>query len=1362
MTTTSESSGNSLEVALRSVFGFNPQWQRNMEEIQRQQSPDASFPPATQWTARTPILFPLINMILYGMGLTAGIMAWIGFFWALWRIVQVRPDWTTHAIPVFWSGLYFLFMGTRWVKSIRYFLPIYPTLLLLAAWALVTIYQRAAAKDRSNTAHWRTLASGLVLVVVIPTILWADTFVQIYQRPETRVAASAWIYENIPSGATLLYEVDDQQKELHLPLKWYDFQAGGPPLHLGFEMPEDGLVTAVRLNYLTVPPEAGTGGEASVTFMAGYNLDEGPLTDVSLDSTEQAVILDLPDQFISAGERQQVVIQMTSPGFVQADTSRLMNEEWDEIIPVSLDGRAAYSSYYTEVQNGQRPVRIPDTTEKRQQLVDWLEEADYIILSSQRAVWSMPRIPLTYPLMIAYYEALFNGKLGFELVHQEYADLYIGPLYISDITGQISWGEPPSAGWPPPGTLAAEEAFSVYDHPPVWIFQKTDEYNRETVVQILDSVDLTQPIFQTPGQATKTPNALFLSDEALVKQQANGTYRELFRVDCILNQDLWLAAIVWWLMVVLLGWLTFPLTAVILRGLPSRGYVFSRVFAILIVSWSSWLAASLKLAPNSAKTLLLAVLLVGCVSLLVFWRRRMEITYFVRENSWFILMADLLAVTLYILFIGIRLGNSDLWGGETPMALTYLTAVLKSTVFPPYDPWFAGGYINYYYYGFVFVGVLAKLLGIMPAIAYNLILPMLFSFTGIGTFSIAYDLVRHREMGDWFLSISKDSGNRIANSLPNLSKNGVVAGLLAMLLAVILGSLAQVRDISNVWYRAGNSTYEEALPATDIAIQAVAGGISLIRENVAPIYAGDWFWTATHAINADPGEVAPITEFPFLTFLHGDLHTHTVSLPLMLLALAWAVSLSFQPTIHAVLADSLKQTTWWETSLQWLVGGVLFGVFQATNIWDFPTYLVIAALAIFFYMWQRHDRRFTLPMCGQAGLLILTLWVISYLAFWPFSNNFGVSSSSVALWNGSNTYVNHYLMVYGLFLFFIVTYLLIEFRDWTRSWTLAGMEAKEGIALPLLLTLLVFVGTLFVLWRLQYWVAPLILILTLTAGLLGLRYNIPPSRRLVLVMIASALGLTLLVEFFVVEGDIGRANTVFKVYMQVWLLLSVAAGVTAVWSWPIVKRKRTRRVAWSTVLAILLIVAALYPILATRAKWATRMSQTSPTTLDGMAFMSYASYNDANGSSVPLWFDYEAIQWIQREISGSPVIAEGYSDNYYHSVSNRIAMYTGLPNIIGGSVHQRQQRAALPGYLIDKRINDIHLLYSTSSVQETRNIIEKYGVGYIYVGQLERVLYPFEGLVKFSQMVNMGLLEKIYTNERTTIYRVIASSADAQ
>jgi uncharacterized membrane protein len=296
-----------------------------------------------------------------------------------------------------------------------------------------------------------------------------------------------------------------------------------------------------------------------------------------------------------------------------------------------------------------------------------------------------------------------------------------------------------------------------------------------------------------------------------------------------------------------------------------------------------------------------------------------------------------------------------------------------------------------------------------------------------------------------------------------------------------------------------------------------------------------------------------------------------------------------------------------------------------------------------------------------------------------------------------------------------------------------------------------------------YWIAPVVLTLTIIAGLLGLRPNLPAARRIVLILIASALGITLFVEFFVVENTVGRMNTVFKFYMQVWLMLSVVGGVTAVWAWPTIQKKEIRRKTWLAVLGVLVAAAALYPILATKAKWDVRLSHEAPITLDGMAFMPYANYAESqgNGGNVPLSFDYEALKWMQQNIPGSPVIAEGYSDNYYRSATNRVAMYTGLPGIIGWSGHQRQQRAILPGQFINQRIQDVGTLYNTTSMVEAQNILAKYDVSYIYVGQLEWVLYSPAGLNKFDQMVESGLLEEVYRNAGTSIYKVLDSNAVA-
>ena len=57
------------------------------------------------------------------------------------------------------------------------------------------------------------------------------------------------------------------------------------------------------------------------------------------------------------------------------------------------------------------------------------------------------------------------------------------------------------------------------------------------------------------------------------------------------------------------------------------------------------------------------------------------------------------------------------------MEMAILNAVTKSAHMPPYDPYFAGGYLNYYYYGHFLTGLLAKLVGVAPEVAFNLAVP---------------------------------------------------------------------------------------------------------------------------------------------------------------------------------------------------------------------------------------------------------------------------------------------------------------------------------------------------------------------------------------------------------------------------------------------------------------------------------------------------------------------------------------------------------------------------------------------------------------------------------------------------------------
>src|SRR5690606_31233168 len=174
---------------------------------------------------------------------------------------------------------YFLFMGTRWVKSIRYFLPIYPFLLLLAAWAVVELWKRAGRRNlsrengRSGGTPWPRVAAGvLAVLVIVPTFLWAYAFTEVYRQPLTRVTASRWMYENVPTAATLIYERDGRTVELQLPTKGFNIDAATlPEAAFQFTMPEDGTLLAVRLNYVADPDGDDGEGEALTLSLRDFH-----------------------------------------------------------------------------------------------------------------------------------------------------------------------------------------------------------------------------------------------------------------------------------------------------------------------------------------------------------------------------------------------------------------------------------------------------------------------------------------------------------------------------------------------------------------------------------------------------------------------------------------------------------------------------------------------------------------------------------------------------------------------------------------------------------------------------------------------------------------------------------------------------------------------------------------------------------------------------------------------------------------------------------------------------------------------------------------------------------------------------------
>jgi uncharacterized membrane protein len=274
------------------------------------------------------------------------------------------------------------------------------------------------------------------------------------------------------------------------------------------------------------------------------------------------------------------------------------------------------------------------------------------------------------------------------------------------------------------------------------------------------------------------------------------------------------------------------------------------------------------------------------------------------------------------------------------------------------------------------------------------------------------------------------------------------------------------------------------------------------------------------------------------------------------------------------------------------------------------------------------------------------------------------------------------------------------------------------------------------------------------AGVLLLRPGQSDAKRIVLFLIGTGLVLTLTVEIVVLSGDIGRMNTVFKFYLQVWVLFSVSAAAALGWLLEAMPDWTPAwRTAWQIVLTVLFSACALFTLTATMAKVEDRMVKEAPHTLDGTAYIPYAQYIDEWGA-MNLAQDYDAIRWLQENVAGSPVIVEANLRNLYRWGS-RMTINTGLPGVLGWEWHQQQQRTSLPGNWVSDRIAEIDNFYQTTSLIQATDFLRKYDVRYIIVGQQERGHYPGPGLDKFED-ADGSLWREVFRSGETVIYEVPA------
>ncbi len=1316
------------------LFWPNEQWLANLREIRAQATGVADLPWSLQWVRRSE-LFSFTNLTVWGLGLPLGLLAWSGFLVMGWRILRGERR---HLLLWSWTAVYFVWQSLQFNATMRYQLPIYPLLCLMAAWFTV---EGIALPIGGKVRNLRPLTWALGGIVLLLTAGWAFAFVSIYTRPEPRIAASRWIYQNVPGPITLYYA--DGTAQL---LPFFEGTVISPAVpHLSpFVARSNAPLSHVLLPHVLARVPAQQTLTLSILDHAEANL---ALASVSVTSEFRAEgdprgashFFPLhPPLALQAGQTYFLRIETT--GAVTLAGSSIANEtDYDWSLPFRLDGYDPFGGLYGDLN---LQVYWDDNPDKVARFVDILTQADYLVIPTNHQYGQIARLPERYPLTTVYYRELlgcppqegiiwcyrvaepgmFQGRLGFDLVQTFTSYPTLGPIVIND--------------------QAAEEAFTFYDHPKVLIFKKRADYDPEQVAAILKAVDLSNVVRLPPRELDryrprKNP---MLPPDRLAVQQAGGTWSELFDYDWLPNRYPILALLLWYGLIFFLGVIAYPLARRALPGLADKGYALSRTLGLVIFAYGPWLLGSWGVPMT--RGVLVAV--VGAMTLIGAWQawvQREALRREWRSARQLVLLTEGVFLALFLIDLFIRLGNPDLWhpakGGERPMDFSYFNAVIKSTVFPPYDPWFAGGYINYYYYGFVLVGMPVKLLGIVPSIAYNLILPTLFALVGSSAFHLGFHLVGSTR--------TEGPGDRLHVQL--------LAGGSASALMVILGNLGTIQMVWRTLQRMGapEGTVEGAtLPQR--LLWGMEGLAKALSGQPLPLLRGDWYWHPSRVIPA-PGDVEPITEFPFFTFLYSDLHAHMIVMILTVFVIAWGWSvIAFLRAGSCRPGKLVRQVV-----LPIVLGALVLGAVYPTNTWDAYTFLALAAIALGYGLFhsqavhqQGRLRSIAIRLAGAligAGVLVALAFLFyrPYFAWWSSAYN------EIALWQGTKTPLPAYFTHWGLFLFVIFFWLVWETRQWMAATPLSALQKLKPYGRLIQAALLIFIlawgsflalgaAVALIAWPMAAW-----------AGLLILRPDQPDAKRWALFLIGAALLLTLAVEIVVVVGDIGRMNTVFKFYLQAWTLLAVSAAAALAWTAPAVPSWLPRwRNLWQVGLIVLASGAALYTLTATFDKIRDRMNEAAPRTLDSMTYMAAATYWDS--TTMDLGQDYRAIRWMQDHVKGSPVIVEGNCPEYRWC--NRYTIYTGLPGVVGWNWHQRQQRGFMAPLIVENRISEIAAFYRTLSVHEAVAFLRKYNVRYIIVGQVEQIYYPGQGLEKFETYDGMFWREA-FRDGQTVIYEVL-------
>src|SRR5436190_16291687 len=467
-----------------------------------------------------------------------------------------------------------------------------------------------------------------------------------------------------------------------------------------------------------------------------------------------------------------------------------------------------------------------------------------------------------------------------------------------------------------------------------------------------------------------------------------------------------------WVLVAVLGLWCLPLTITVFHNLPDRGWAFSKAIGIALLAFCIWLPLmSVQVLPFSQLFIAVVFFILCAFSIFGFVRVRQALIALVRAHLFYIVVCEAIFLGMVFLLGWIRSYGPNIQNFEMFMDEGFLAAIMRSPHFLPNDMWLSGYSINYYYYSYLTIALLAKLLGQSPSIAFNTGICIFFGLTAVNLFGITSNIVSwaryprrrtvtvsgtsERRLWPAFLRRRQTAdkpqhhdrySDQPATVLPPLS-SAIPIGLLTILMGEVLGNLASTQQ----WWKA--------------------------HDDLPPEY---WFNT-TRIIDKT------INEFPAFSFLLSCFHAHVLALAFTIVAIALAFNLFLEYGGDGKGRGLRVFGSGWRLPLNLGVTALILGGLFTMNGWDFPTYLTLTIICIGLQQWMAYQSRFRIDLVLDVFTVVAALTALSFFMYAPFYLSFVSPSQGIGIVSAADrSAFRDEVLIYGLFVFIYVSLLVVN------------------------------------------------------------------------------------------------------------------------------------------------------------------------------------------------------------------------------------------------------------------------------------------------------------------------------------------------